>query len=120
MMLPTMATPSAPPSSRVVSLTAEPMFGPRGRQRAHDRLGRRRAREAHAGAHEQQRDGEPAVARCRCVTVAAIARPAANSSIPAVTTRLVPKRATSFADSGAHTIIAPAYGSTRTPAADGE
>ena len=26
MMLPTMATPSAPPSSRVVSLTAEPMF----------------------------------------------------------------------------------------------
>ena len=25
-MLPTMATPSAPPSSRVVSLTADPMF----------------------------------------------------------------------------------------------
>ena len=26
MMLPTIATPSAPPSSRVVSLTADPMF----------------------------------------------------------------------------------------------
>ena len=54
------------------------------------------------------------------VTVAAIARPVANINIPAVTTRLVPKRATSFDDSGAATIIAPAYGSMRTPAADGE
>jgi hypothetical protein len=42
------------------------------------------------------------------VTVDATASPAANSSIPVVTTRLVPRSATSCADSGAHTIIAPA------------
>jgi hypothetical protein len=54
------------------------------------------------------------------VAVAAIARPIAKSSIPAVTMRLVPRCATSLEESGANTIIAPAYGSTRTPAADGE
>ena len=42
------------------------------------------------------------------MTVAAMARPVAKVSIPAVTTRLVPKRATSFDDIGAATIIAPA------------
>ena len=118
-MLPTTATPSAPPSSRVVSLTAEPMLARVGRERAHDRLGRGRAREAHARAHQHERDGEPAVAAVRR-TVAATARPGANSSIPSVAMRLVPKRSTSFADTDAKTIIAPAYGSTRTPAADGE
>jgi hypothetical protein len=42
------------------------------------------------------------------VTVAATARPVANSSMPAVATRFVPKPATSFEESGANTIIAPA------------
>ena len=42
-----------------------PDVRPLGRERAHDRLGRRSAREAHARAHEQQRDGEPAVAGAR-------------------------------------------------------
>ena len=49
------------------------------------------------------------------MTVPATARPAAKRSIPAVTTRRVPKRATSHEDSGAQTIIAAAYGRTRTP-----
>ena len=44
------------------------------------------------------------------VTVAATARPAEKSSIPVVTTRLVPKRATSFEESGANTIIAAGVG----------
>ena len=42
------------------------------------------------------------------VTVAAIARPIEKSSIPVVTTRLLPRRTTSFEESGANTIIAPA------------
>ena len=81
---------------------------PRGRERAHDRLGRRRAREPHArrpSARSATR--EPAVARADGDR-RRDGQPAANSSMPAVATRLVPKRATSFAESGAKTIIAPA------------
>ena len=92
-----------------------------GGSRAHDRLGRRRTREAHADAHEEHRDGEPAVARSSVVIVAAIASPPAKRQHArghdALRRRTEP---TSFDDSGAATIIAPAYGSMRTPAADGE
>jgi hypothetical protein len=42
------------------------------------------------------------------VTVAATASPIEKSSIPVVTTRLVPRCATRFEESGANTIIAPA------------
>ena len=58
-----MATPSAPPTSRLVSLTAEPDPGLVQRERAHDRLGRRRDRQAHARAHQDHRDHHPRVAR---------------------------------------------------------
>ena len=62
MMLPTIATPSAPPSSRVVSLTAEPMLARSG--------GSEPMIDSVAGAPASpmpapistQRDGEPAVA----------------------------------------------------------
>ena len=64
-MLPTIATPSAPPSSRVVSLTAEPMSGAVARQCTHDRLGGGGARESHAGTHEEHRDRQSAVASGR-------------------------------------------------------
>ena len=50
--LPMIATPSAPPTWRVVSFTAEPTPALRERERAHDRLGRRRHREAHARRHQ--------------------------------------------------------------------
>ena len=40
------------------------------------------------------------------VSVAATARPVANSSMPVVVTRLVPKRRTSFDERGAKTIMA--------------
>ena len=62
--LPTIATPSAPPTWRVVSFTAEPTPAFAERQRAHDRLGRGRHGEPHATGHQHhaQDDVGPVVA----------------------------------------------------------
>ena len=63
-MLPTTATPSAPPSSRVVSLTAEPMFARSGGSEPMiDSVGGR-AGEAHPGAHEDEGDARAGRSRC--------------------------------------------------------
>ena len=77
--LPTTATPSAPPSSRVVSLTAEPTLARAGGSAFHDRLRRRSTGEAHAGAHRHEHERQPAVA-VPTSSVPAIARPAANGA----------------------------------------
>lgn len=107
MMLPMTATPSAPPSSRVVSLTAEPMLARSG--------GSALMIDAVAGAPASPMPApmsSNAIARrpypVFVPTVAATARPIENSSIPVTTRRRVPNRTTSCEESGAKTIIAPA------------
>ena len=120
-MLPTIgdAERAAELAGRVVD--RRPEVRALGRQRAHDRLGRGRARRGpcrRPSAPSRRRAGR---SRCPSVIVAATARPGGEQQHPGGRRpACVPSRATSVDESGAVTIIAPAYGSMRTPAAEGE
>ena len=94
------ATPSAPPTSRVVSLTAEPTPAlSRGSEPMIDSV-------AGATASPMPPPISSIAMAMRpyplvTVDVDATTRPAAKSSMPVTTTRLVPSRSTSFDDDGA-------------------
>ena len=88
-MLPTIATPSAPPSSRVVSLTAEPTFARSGGSAPMiDSVAGAPARPMPAPMRTSATASRPYPVPV--VTVAATASPAENRTIPVVATRRVP------------------------------
>src|SRR3954447_19658460 len=118
-MLPTIATRSAQPTSRAVSLTADPTPA---RLRGSEPM-----IDSAAGADERPRpDPSSSMATpsrvypLETVIVDAISRPDVKTTSPPTTTRLVPRRFTSVDEAGATTIIAAANGSVRTPAWNGE
>src|SRR5215510_11542080 len=119
MMLPSTATPSVPPISRVVSFTAEPTPALAGGR--DDRI------DSVAGAA-----ADPSPNPIRIIAVAitgygvetslveAIANPAAMNRRPVATTSLVPMRCTTLGEVTAAATIANANGSVRTPASSAE
>ena len=118
-MLPMAATPRAPPTWRVVSLTAEPTPAfSRGSEPITLSV-------AGAMVRPMPTDITHMLRMTRRYDESAEMNDRANSdpamtSRPVVTTRLVPTRSTSRADSGAVSIRAAAYGTSRTPAWMGE
>ena len=116
--LPMTATPSAPPTWRVVSLTAEPTPAfSRGSEPITDSVAGAIVMPMPDGHQAEQADHEQ-VRRVAWMNDSDSSA-AAMISRPAVTTRFVPTRSTTRADSGATTIIVRAYGIIRTPAPRG-
>src|SRR6266550_1305458 len=113
------ATPSAPPTWRVVSLTAEPTPAlPGGREPMIDSVAGAVVKPMPAP--KTTRTSPPRTADDINVSEAYIASDAATISSPPVTTRLVPKRSTNRGASGAQPMIPTATGAVSIPALSGE
>ena len=116
-MLPSTATPSAAPSSRVASFIAEPAPARRVGHGRHDRRGHRRHRQRDAGHERDQAQQHVPVRRVRWSSCVNSKNP---SAISAHAERrpcgCAPKRRSSRGVSGATTIMIGAIGSSRSAA----
>ncbi len=117
--LPMMATPRAPPTWRVVSLTADPTPAlSRGSEPMIDSVAGAMVRAMPVAMMTKAKN--TGVYPAEGSTWVMTQRPVATVSRPAATTSLVPKRSASLALWGATAIITTAKGMMRTPAARAE